>query len=135
LNEVWLSPEGGLQGDQWAKGAQPELLAQLAVMQLGVAKLICQNQSISLFGDNLFLDADLSAEALPVGSKLRLGGATLEVSPKAHDGCLKFKQRFGADALRFVQEPATRSLNLRGIYLFVLKAGQVRIGDALKILP
>src|SRR5215217_6465088 len=41
---------------------------------------------------------------LPIGSRLRAGGVTLEVSPLPHNGCQKFIARFGSDALKFVSK-------------------------------
>jgi MOSC domain-containing protein YiiM len=52
-----------------------------------------------------------------------------------HDGCKKFRARFGADALKFVATPPLRHLNLRGIYLRVVQDGRVRVGDAVRKLP
>src|SRR4029079_8249763 len=82
----------------------------------------------------LFFDLDLSAANLPIGSRLRAGGVLLEVTPKAHNGCHKFKGRFGGDALRFVAPPERRPLNLRGIYLRVVEDGEVAVGDAVEVV-
>jgi len=38
-------------------------------------------------GDNLILELDLSSKNLPPGSRVRIGGAILEVTPLAHNGC------------------------------------------------
>jgi MOSC domain-containing protein YiiM len=96
--------------------------------------LIANGQDIAMFGDNLFLDLDLSKDNLPVGSRLRAGTAVLEVTPKPHDGCVKFKERFGSDALQFVVGKQTRQHNLRGIYLKVVGDGEVRVGDTVEVL-
>jgi MOSC domain-containing protein YiiM len=103
-------------------------------MQIGVAELIANGQPLELFGDNLFLDLDLSKDNLPPGAQLRIGGATLVVTPKAHNGCKKFLARFGEDALRFVSDPADRPRNLRGIYLRVIAPGDIQVGDRVEVL-
>jgi hypothetical protein len=131
---VILTAAGGMPGDGWLRKSPDKPEAQLAVMQQGVAELIANGQPLALFGDNLFLDLDLSAANLPIGSRLRAGAVLLEVTPKAHNGCVKFKGRFGDDALRFVSHPERRPRNLRGIYLRVIEDGEVACGDAVEVI-
>ena len=131
---VVLTVAGGMPGDAWARRPPAKSDAQLAVMQHDVATLVANGQPLALFGDNLFLDLDLSLANLPIGSRLRAGAALLEVTPKAHNGCRKFNARFGADALRFVSEPGRRHRNLRGIYLRVVEEGEVALGDVVEIV-
>ena len=134
LPRARLSPEEGLPGDNWSHKPAPDPTAQLTVMQHGVAGLIANGQSLALFGDNLFVDLDLSVANLPIGSRLRVGDAVVEVTPMPHDGCRKFDARFGNDALRFVNAQPTRQLNLRGIYWRVLEAGEIEVGSAIQVL-
>lgn len=134
LRRARLSPEGGLPGDGWSQKVSPDPTAQLAVMQTGVAELVANGQSLALFGDNLFVDLDLSEANLPVGSRLRVGGAVVEVTSMPHDGCHKFNQRFGSDALRFVNKKPTRHLNLRGIFWHVIEAGEIEVGSPVQVL-
>ena len=129
-----LTPEGGVPGDAWIERAAPDPAGQIAVIQADVAKLIANGQPLELFGDNLFLELDLSLANLPPGSRLRVGGALLEVTPKAHNGCRKFRARFGADALQFVAAPERRHRNLRGIYMRVREAGEVGVGDSVQVI-
>jgi len=131
---VRLSPEEGVPGDDWIRRLPRKLDAQLAVMRRDVAELIANGQPLTLFGDNLFVELDLSAAILPAGSRLRVGAALVEVTPEPHDGCAKFRERFGADALRAVQAKATRSLNLRGVYWRVVEAGEVEVGSKIRVL-
>ena len=51
-----------------------------------------------------------------------------------HDGCSKFKKRFGADALVFVNAKPTRHRNLRGIYWKVIEAGEVRVSSPIEVM-
>lgn len=131
---VLLSAEEGVPGDDWSRRPPREPVAQLAVMRLEVAQLIANGQPLTLFGDNLFVELDLSAANLPTGTRIRVGGALVEVTPKPHNGCLKFKGRFGADALRFVQAPHTRHQNLRGIYWQVVMPGEVAVGAPIEVI-
>lgn len=103
-------------------------------MRRDVAALLANGQPLTLFGDNLFVDRDLSAANQVPGTRFRVGGALVEVTARPHDGCAKFRQRFGADALRFVQAASTRDRNLRGVYWKVVEDGEVRIGDPIERL-
>ncbi|HSB88777.1 MAG TPA: MOSC domain-containing protein [Anaerolineales bacterium] len=132
--QVMLSVAQGVPGDAWGRRTSPHPQAQIATMQSSVAALIANGQPLTLFGDNLFLDLDLSQENLPAGSRLRIGGAILEVAALPHDGCRKFLSRFGVDALKFVSGKDLRHLNLRGIYLRVVADGLVRPGDAVDVI-
>jgi len=131
---VRLCPREGLPGDGWQRRPPRDPAAQLAVMRRDVAALLANGQPLTLFGDDLFVELDLSAANLPAGARLRIGAAEVEVTPKPHDGCRKFRARFGPGALRFVQEPATRDRNFRGIYWKVTLAGEVAVGDAIQVL-
>jgi MOSC domain-containing protein YiiM len=82
-----------------------------------------------LAGDQFFVDFDLSTEHLPPGTRLQLGSAILEITEMPHRGCAKFAERFGADALRFVNTGIGRALSMRGIYGRVVVPGIVRRGD------
>jgi len=133
-DRVVLTPDEGVPGDGWARRPPRDPEAQLAVMSHAVAMLIANGQPITHFGDNLYVELDLDAANLPVGTRLRVGEAVVVVTPKPHNGCAKFQQRFGADALRFVQAPATRHRNLRGIYWRVEAPGEVSVGARIELL-
>ena len=133
-DRVQLAPAQGIPGDGWARRPPRDPEAELAVMRRDVATMIANGQSITLFGDNLFVDLDISAENLPCGTRLRVGEAVVEVTPKPHNGCVKFRGRFGDAALRFVQAPPTRHLNLRGIYWRVVEAGAISNGASIAVL-
>jgi MOSC domain-containing protein YiiM len=129
-----MTPSSGLPGDAWERESPDAFEAQLTVMQVNVAELIANGQPLTLFGDNLFVDLDLSTANLPAGSRLRAGSVTLEVTPEPHDGCQKFRGRFGPDALRFVSKADLRHLNLRGIHMKVAEAGVLSVGDPVEVI-
>jgi MOSC domain-containing protein YiiM len=83
-------------------------------------------------GDQLYVDFDMSEENLPVGSRITIGEAVLEVSAEPHLGCGKFIKRFGVDAMKLVNSEAGRALRLRGVNTTVVEDGKVRTGDVVR---
>jgi hypothetical protein len=134
LAKAMLEPQAGVPGDAWARDEKRRDDMQIAVMELAVAELIANGQPLLLFGDCLILDLDLSAANLPVLTRLRVGDATLEVTPMPHNGCQKFRSRFGDGALRLVSMRRLRHRNLRGIYMRVIEAGEVKIDDLVEVM-
>lgn len=134
-----LSIETGLVGDGWlARGsrhtidgsAEPD--RQLTVMNVRSIELLAGDDRTRwpLAGDQLYVDLDLSATNLPTGSRVKIGGAVVEVTAPPHTGCAKFSRRFGADALRFVNSPEGSVLRLRGLNARVVEGGPITTGDA-----
>ena len=131
LDRAELDPASGLLGDSWStRVASPDPQTQLNVMNARVIALIAQDKARwPLAGDQLFVDLDLADDNLPPGSQLEIGSAVIEVSAEPHTGCGKFVERFGVDAMKFVNSPIGRKLHLRGINARVVRAGAVRVGD------
>jgi hypothetical protein len=130
LDSASLKVDGGMPGDRW--GEQSDV--QLTAMQLTTSQVIANGQPLSLFGDNLVLDLDLSAANMSAGTRVRIGEALLEVTPVPHNGCGKYSERFGDAALRLISRPEARDLHLRGIYFKVVEDGDVSVGDAVEVL-
>jgi MOSC domain-containing protein YiiM len=86
----------------------------------------------ALAGDQLFVDFDLSDENIPAGTHLLIGDTVIEVSAQPHSGCKKFSERFGVEALKFVNSPEGKQLHLRGINARVIQAGAIQVGDTVK---
>jgi putative acetyltransferase len=97
-----------------------------------VALLACERARWPLAGDQLYVDLDLSAENLPAETLLAVGAAVIAVSDQPHTGCQKFVARFGLEAMRFVNSPLGRQLQLRGINARVVRPGTIRIGDSVR---
>ena len=135
--EVMLDAVAGLAGDNWlARGSRstPDGSAdpqrQVTVMNARVAELVAGGTDrMPLAGDQLYVDLDLSIDNLPAGCFLAVGQAVLQVSDAPHLGCAKFVERFGAEAMRFVNSPTGRRLRLRGMNTRVVQPGIVRPGD------
>jgi hypothetical protein len=140
VSEAVLDPLVGLVGDDWlvrgsdsmADGsADPD--AQLTLMSTRVLAAIEPDRSRwPLAGDQVLVDLDLGVENLPPGTRLLAGEVVLEVTALAHTGCAKFRSRFGADALRWVNGRAQRPYRLRGVYVRVVRGGAIRVGDTIR---
>lgn len=132
-----LSRTEGLVGDTWSQrpsrrtadgGPHPDM--QLNIMGARVARLLAvTDDRMQLAGDQLYVDLDLSTAALPAGTRLAIGTAVVEITDQPHTGCAKFADRFGRDALRFVNSPVGTELRLRGVNAKVVVDGEVRPGD------
>jgi len=142
LEEGELDLVEGLVGDTWKLrgssrtpdgAAHPDM--QLNVMNARVVALLAREKDRwPLAGDQLFIDMDVSSENLPPGTRLALGSAVIEVTDQPHTGCKKFEARFGLDALKFVNSPLGRQLQLRGVNAKVAQPGVIRVGDFVKKL-
>jgi hypothetical protein len=143
VGEREILPEGrldvadGLVGDNWkartsrrTADGTPHADMQINVMNSRVVALVSQDKSRwHLAGDQLFVDFDLSEANLPPGTRLAIGSAVIEVTAEPHTGCSKFAERFGLDAMKFVNSHERRDLHLRGINARVVRPGAVRVGD------
>jgi MOSC domain-containing protein YiiM len=131
LEHAQLNPVAGMVSDSWGvRVAEPDPATQLTLMNARVIALIAQDRDRwPLAGDQLYIDLDLADENVPPGTQLEIGDAVIEVSAEPHLGCGKFVERFGVDAMKFVNSPLGRRLHLRGINARVVRAGAVRVGD------
>lgn len=143
LAEAELDVTVGLVGDTWNQrpstrtaDGSPHPDMQLNLMNARAIALFAGPDKASwpLAGDQFYVDLDLSGDVLPAGTRLQLGTAVIEVTDQPHRGCPKFKERFGADALRFVNSDTGVALNARGINARVVTGGVVRPGDTISVL-
>jgi MOSC domain-containing protein YiiM len=142
LPRCQISPEGGVHGDNWAKGCwmslpdgRPHPDVQVTIMNARTIALIARDEARwPLSGDNLLVDLDLSADNLPPGTRLAVGSALLEITAVPYKGCRKFAARFGVEATRFVNSREGTRLHLRGIYARIVEAGIVTVGDSVEKL-
>ncbi len=141
LDTGHLSLQEGLEGDNWRDrgssrtpdgGPHPDM--QLNIMSARAAAAVAgPTDRWALAGDQLYIDLDLSTETLPPGTRLAVGEAIIQITAEPHTGCGKFAARFGHDALRFVNSPTGRALNLRGVNARVAHPGPIRQGDPVRL--
>ena len=140
LDEATLDLDDGVVGDRWRNagrsGGRPaNVNAQVTLMSARAAALVAgDRERWPLAGDQLYVDLDLSEANLPPGTCLAVGEAVIELTASPHTGCKKFVERFGLDAMHFVNSPEGRSLRLRGANARVVEAGVVRPGDEIRKL-
>jgi len=134
----------GLMGDNWkTRGSRhmPDGSAnpnsQITIMNSRVIALLApEEQRWPLAGDQLYVDFDLSASNIPPGTQLAIGSAVVEVTAQPHAGCKKFADRFGVNAVEYINAPEQKELQLRGINSKVVQPGTIRVGDVVrKTLP
>lgn len=141
LEQAELVPGTGVVGDNYVERgssktddglAHPE--AQLNIMNSRYIGVIADGdrERWSLAGDQFFVDLDLSVANLPVGTRLAIGSAVIEVAAKPHTGCAKFTDRFGIDAARWVNQE--REQRRRGLCAVVVDGGDVSSGDVIPVI-
>jgi MOSC domain-containing protein YiiM len=143
VEELTLDVEAGIVGDRWRDTAWlrlsdggPDRRVQVSVTNTNVVRCFTGDEPDSHYrcGDNLYVDLNLTVAALPVGSRILVGEAVLEVSDVMNDACGKFAQRFGGEALQWVREPEHLSLRLRGLFCLIVRSGRVRRGDLIELI-
>ena len=139
LQRASLDLADGLVGDTWSSRGgprRPRTELQLTLMGTRVAALVARTRERwPLAGDQLYVDLDLSEENLPAGTRLAVGSAVIEITPPPHTGCKKFVERFGLDAMLFVNSPEGRRLRLRGVNAKVVEPGAIAVGELVRKLP
>lgn len=135
-----FDPVVGLVGDNWSArvdkktpDGKPNPDKMVTLMSSRVIEALAPGSDHALAGDQLFVDLDLSVSNLPTGTRLVCGEVELEVTSYPHTGCAKFSERFGTDALRWMNQESTRPLRLRGIYARVVRGGSLQVGDHITV--
>ncbi|GIJ09861.1 hypothetical protein Van01_30750 [Micromonospora andamanensis] len=145
LSRAELDPDAGLLGDTWGQRPStrtadhsPHPDMQLNVINSRFVELIAgpDRDAWALAGDQLYVDLDLSVDALPAGTRLAIGDrAVIEVTDQPHTGCAKFAARFGRDAHKVVWTDEGKHLRLRGLNARVVVGGTIETGDTIRQLP
>ncbi len=140
LDEAELTKADGVKGDRWrATGGRrlpdgsPDPKTQITMMNVKVLDCVSGGRDRwALAGDQLIVDLDVSEENLPVGQRLRVGDAIVEITEVPHTGCAKFRKRYGDESLEYINTERIESLRLRGVYAMVIEEATVRVGDTIE---
>ncbi|MEG3635833.1 MOSC domain-containing protein [Micromonospora palythoicola] len=145
LSQAELDTTVGLIGDSWSQrpssrtsDRSPHPDMQLNVINSRFVELIAgpDRDAWALAGDQLYVDLDLSLDALPAGTRLAIGDrAVIEVTDQPHNGCAKFAARFGRDAHKIVWSEEGQQLRLRGLNARVVVGATIKEGDTVRQLP
>lgn len=145
LSRAELDPDLGLIGDSWTQrpssrttDGSPHPDMQLNVINSRFIELIAgpDRDAWALAGDQLYVELDLSVEAMPAGSRLAIGDqAVIEVTDQPHNGCAKFAARFGRAAHKIVWSEEGQRLRLRGLNARVLVGAMIATGDTIRQFP
>jgi hypothetical protein len=140
--ELELCPKRGAIGDRWERrtwmhlpDGSPDPRVQVAVASSRLMEFLrvltgCDHHP----GDTLIVDLELGVENLPVGTRLAVGSAVIEVSDVDNDACTKFAAHFGSDVFNWIRAEASQAKRLRGLFARVVTGGVVRNGDQVRIV-
>jgi hypothetical protein len=128
-DKIFADIEKGVVGDRWFLKKNRDRKEQIAVMNIHIAQSIANGQSLTLFGDSFFIDFDVSPQNMPVGTKIQIGDAVMEITSEPHVPCLKFKKRFGNPSFTLCAKEKQKCF--RGIYLQVIQSGDVWVGASI----
>jgi MOSC domain-containing protein YiiM len=129
-----LVPGSGIEGDRWGLKTERSPSSEVSMMNARFIEAAAGSvERMSLSGDNLLVDMDISRSNLPTGARLRVGSAVLELTDHPHHGCSKFERHYGKSVRELVDSPEGCALRLRGVYARVVEGGEVRCGDVVSV--
>ena len=140
VDRISLTRAGGVENCRWSKhpwltlpdgSGDPRI--QVSILQRRILDMVWNAQETDAPhpGDTFIVDMDLSEANLPEGTILSVGTAKLKVSTKWNDACVKWKARYGQDALDWVRAPEHVKFRLRGVLCEIYEDGEISNGDIL----
>ena len=142
VDELSLTVENGVKGDRWKEygwlklpdgSSDPRI--QVCILQKRVLDCVWQEgDEVAYPGDSMIVDMDMSEANLPIGSRLQIGSAIIQVSDVFNDACTKWAARYGKQSRQWINLPDNLPLRLRGILCLVVQDGKVNRTDRLQKL-
>ncbi len=135
VESVVVVPESGVEGDRWAASPYATAGNEVSLINAHLLRVISDGDEErgALSGDNLQVDLDLSQENLPVGTRLSIGKAVLEISDVEHRPCGSFVERFGKKTAKRVARANRIGLRGRGVLCHVRVRGEIKVGDQISV--
>ena len=135
LNHCRVEPGRGLVGDKWEEDPERQEGTEVSLINVHLIRAIADGpRQWAEAGDQLVVDLDLSEANLPVGTRLAIGEAVIELSDVPHRPCEAFHARFGAKAAKRVARGCARGLRSRGAMCRVVEAGKIKPGSEVRVL-
>ena len=133
---ISVTAEDGIAGDRWATSEHRAPGNQVSLINVHILRGVADGDEarMPLSGDNLQVDLDLSQENLPVGTRLEIGSAVLEISPMPHRPCTTFRSHFDANGAKKVARADRLGRRGRGVLCQVVTDGEIRRGDRIRVL-
>lgn len=130
----------GIPGERWATApwmrlpdGSPDPRIQVSILPQRVMDLVWRpGDEAPHPGDPIVADLNTTLENLPTGSLIIAGSAILRVTDLWNDACVKWKARYGQDALEFIRHAP--DLRLRGVLCEIVRDGEVTTTDRLQVL-
>jgi hypothetical protein len=139
VSQLTLTTTQGIPGERWQTApwmrlpdGSPDPRIQISILPTRVMNAVWLDRDTQPHpGDPIVADLDCSYANLPVGSRLQAGTAVLEVSDVFNDGCIKWKQRYGAAAKDWLTDRENIHLRLRGLLCKIVQDGTLTTNDRL----
>jgi MOSC domain-containing protein YiiM len=132
---IQLTPQGGIEGDSWVSDGHSRPTNQVSMINTHLLRAIADGEEsrMSLSGDNLQVDLDLTEENLPTGTLLNIGSTVLAVTDDPYRPCKLFIERFGITNTKRVLRADNVGRRGRGVYCQILKGGTISKGDVIYV--
>ena len=141
-DRIQLSVARGIEGERWTKAPWLKLAdgsgdprIQVSILPKRIVDLCWRDRANTPHpGDTIVADIDVTENNMPVGTRLQIGTAVVEVSDKFNTACIKWKASYGEESLRWLNHRPYRPLRLRGILCRVVQDGEISATDRIRKL-
>ncbi|WP_027233658.1 MOSC domain-containing protein [Leisingera caerulea] len=140
-DQLHLTVAGGIADERWLKApwltlpdGSPDPRIQVSILPRRVMDLCWRDRVNTVHpGDTMVADLNMSEANLPAGTRLHAGSAVLVVSDKFNTGCAKWRDRYGADSLAWINHKPNRPLRLRGVLCRIVQDGVIHASDQIRV--